>query len=281
MVPPENPLTGKMLDMSSAALRAVAPCHVEYLTNMGVAASMSYSIMSEGKLWGLFACHHHQPAQLSHVQRLVCEQIAMMFAAKLEQVNNPADLLEEMERRRDAVVAHSPICRENPLAHDWTADEEKELLALVEAEGAAIYIDGQVGQIGTCPDMGPLHKYIHDEPSRFARLVHMYDDAGLFHSHCISTVLPFGDQMRAQGSGILAIPLSRDDKRYLLFFRPELVVKATWGGNPAQAHGSHLQSRLTPRRSFAAWKEDIRDRATPWTRAQIDNAAALRDAIIR
>ena len=281
MMPAENPLTGKPLDMSHAALRGVAPCHVEYLSNMGVAASMSYSIITEGRLWGLFACHHHQPAQLSPVQRLVCEQIAMMFSAKLEQVNNPAEVLEEMERRRDAVLTHSPVCSADPLSHDWTASEEAELLSLVEAEGAAIYVDGQIGEIGTCPDMGPLHDYIQNDPDRFSRLLHMYDDAGLFHSHCISSVLPFGDSMRVQGSGVLAIPLSRDAKKYLLFFRPELVVKATWGGNPNELHGSNLQARYNPRRSFAAWKEDIRDRAAPWTRAQIGNAAALRDAIMR
>ncbi len=32
--------------------------HIEYLRNMGVAASMSISIIVHGKLWGLFACHH-------------------------------------------------------------------------------------------------------------------------------------------------------------------------------------------------------------------------------
>jgi light-regulated signal transduction histidine kinase (bacteriophytochrome) len=280
VLPPENPLTGRALDMSPSILRAVLPCHTEYLSNMGVAASMSFSIVSEGRLWGLFACHHYQPAQLSYVQRLVCEQIAMMFAAKLEEVVNPVALLEEMARRREAVLAHSPVCRPNPLGHAWSAAEEQALLALVEADGAAIYLDGQVGQIGTCPDLSQLHGYIKAEPERFSRLVHMYDDAGLFYTNSIVTVLPFGDAMREQASGMLAIPLSRQPGQYLMWFRPELIVKATWGGNPGSTQTADPNARYSPRKSFAAWKEDIRDRASPWLPVEIANAAALRDHVL-
>ena len=280
VLPAENPLTGRALDMSQCVLRGVAPCHIEYLSNMGVAASMSFSIVSEGKLWGLFACHHYQPARLSYVQRLVCEQIAMMFTAKLEELVNPANVVEEMERRRDAVLGHSPICRPAPLRATWSGADESALTALVEADGAAIYIDGEVGQIGVCPDFSDLHAYIREQPDAFAQLVRMYDDEGLFYSNSISATLPYGDKMREKGSGMMVIPLSRTGRDYLMWFRPELVVKATWGGNPSDRQGQDPNARFSPRKSFAAWKEDIRDRAAPWTPAQIGNAVALRDCIL-
>ncbi len=50
---------GKPLDLSQSVLRSVSPIHIEYLENMGVRASMSVSILREGRLWGLFACHHN------------------------------------------------------------------------------------------------------------------------------------------------------------------------------------------------------------------------------
>lgn len=280
VLPAESPLTGRPLDMSFSVLRGVAPCHVEYLCNMGVAASMSFSIVADGKLWGLFACHHYQPARLSYVQRLVCEQIAMMFVAKLEELVNPAAVAEDMAERRTQVLASSPACRPDPLRAEWRPEDESALLALVDADSAAIYSDGEVGQIGDCPDFSDLHAYIRDNPAAFDRLLRMYDDDGLFHSNCIASVLPFGDKMRAKGSGVLAVPLSRTGHRYLLWFRPELVVKATWGGNPSQPHGIDPNARFSPRKSFAAWKEDIRDRAEPWTPLQIANAVALRDHVL-
>lgn len=41
------------LDMSHCVLRSVSPVHIDYLTNMGVRASMSVSIVIDGRLWGL------------------------------------------------------------------------------------------------------------------------------------------------------------------------------------------------------------------------------------
>ena len=39
------------LDLTMAITRAVSPVHIEYLRNMGVGASLSISIIADGKLW--------------------------------------------------------------------------------------------------------------------------------------------------------------------------------------------------------------------------------------
>jgi light-regulated signal transduction histidine kinase (bacteriophytochrome) len=278
--PAENPLTNRPLDMSHAVLRAVAPCHTAYLGNMGVTASMSFSIMSEGQLWGLFACHHYGQSQLSYTQRLICEQIAMMFAAKFSDLVNPAAIEEEMQERCRAALEKLPLYDGNPLQHEWTPDGEQALLSLVNAEGAAIYIDGQVGEIGTCPDLSDLHAHIEKKPEEFDRLLRRYDEDGLFHTSSIASVLPFGARMREKGSGVMVVPLSRTRREFLLWFRPELVVKATWAGNPAETKVKDINARFSPRRSFAAWKEDIRDRSQPWTKLEIANAVALRNQVL-
>lgn len=280
IVPAENPLTNLPLDLSLTGLRSVAPCHVEYLGNMGVAASMSFSVVSNGRLWGLFACHHYRPSQLSHTQRRVCEQIAMLFVAKLEDLINPASVQDEMAARRAAVLATSPLCHGALLRHDWTPEQERALLGLVNAEGAAIYVDGEIGEIGLCPDIAELHAYMQREPDAFDRLLRMYDEDGLFHTSSIAGVLPFGATMRTRGSGLLVVPLSRARREYLLWFRPEQVVKATWAGNPGETAVKDMNARFSPRRSFAAWRQDIRDRSEPWTPLEIANALALRDRVV-
>jgi len=35
-------------------------------------ASLSFSIIGGGKLWGLFACHHHSPRHLAYTVRGRC-----------------------------------------------------------------------------------------------------------------------------------------------------------------------------------------------------------------
>jgi light-regulated signal transduction histidine kinase (bacteriophytochrome) len=278
--PPDNPLTNRPVDISRSALRAVHPCHVEYLTNMGVTASLAFSIVLNGRLWGLFACHHYGMHPLSYTQRLVCEQIAMMFSAKLVELVNPQAVEEDMMQRREVALGALPLRKGHPLRQDWNDAAESALLSLVNAEGAAIYVAGEVGKIGACPDLADLHSYIETQPDDFERLLKRYDEDGLFYTSSIASVLPFGAAMRSQGSGVLIVPLARDRPEYIFWFRPELIVKATWAGNPTDSKVRDPNARLSPRSSFAAWKEDIRDRAEPWTELEIANAVALRDWVL-
>ncbi|MEJ8628978.1 GAF domain-containing protein [Sphingomonas sp. I4] len=59
---PIRPEGFETLDLSDVSLRSVSPVHVRYLKNMGVAASASISIVKDGLLWGMIACHHYTPA---------------------------------------------------------------------------------------------------------------------------------------------------------------------------------------------------------------------------
>jgi light-regulated signal transduction histidine kinase (bacteriophytochrome) len=40
---------------------------------MGVKATLTISLLKEGKLWGLIACHHYQPYFVPYEVRTVCE----------------------------------------------------------------------------------------------------------------------------------------------------------------------------------------------------------------
>ena len=83
LVPNRNPLTGKPLDLSDAVLRSVSPIHLEYLRNMGVAASMSLSLVRGDRLWGLVACHHSTPIRLPFEHRAACELLAQLASTQL------------------------------------------------------------------------------------------------------------------------------------------------------------------------------------------------------
>ncbi|NTU80583.1 MAG: GAF domain-containing protein [Chloroflexales bacterium] len=96
LIPDLNPLTGKPLDMSYAVLRSVSPLHLEYLVNMGVRASMSISLVVDGRLWGLIACHHETgPRSLSYDLRTACEFLGRFASAQI------ADL---QHREEDAAI---------------------------------------------------------------------------------------------------------------------------------------------------------------------------------
>ena len=74
---------GAALDLSHHALRSVSPVHVEYLRNMGVGASMSISIVSGGRLWGLIACHHRTPRLVPPGMRATADLFGMYVSMRV------------------------------------------------------------------------------------------------------------------------------------------------------------------------------------------------------
>ncbi|MFP2931665.1 GAF domain-containing protein, partial [Pyxidicoccus sp. 3LG] len=83
LLPPTLPDTGRPLDLSGAALRSVSEVHLEYLRNMGVGASFSVSLLKDGALWGLIACHHLSPHHVSAARRQACEVLARLLSLQL------------------------------------------------------------------------------------------------------------------------------------------------------------------------------------------------------
>ncbi|RYD72046.1 MAG: GAF domain-containing protein, partial [Verrucomicrobiaceae bacterium] len=99
LLPVMNPDTGKPLDLSNSFLRSVSPVHLEYLRNMGVSASMSISLIREGQLWGLIACHHRVPRDLSFARRAACQLVGQIMSAEITNKENAAHQAARLEVR--------------------------------------------------------------------------------------------------------------------------------------------------------------------------------------
>src|SRR5262245_10110306 len=139
-----------LLDLSMSTLRSVSPIHIEYLQNMGVGASMSISILRDGKLWGLFACHHYSPLQLSFERRTAAELFGQMFSWILESREREATVAYEsrahqiQERLIEAATSQEHSRR---VIVDFVDDYRK----MIECDGIAIWSDGDVTLSGNTP----------------------------------------------------------------------------------------------------------------------------------
>jgi chemotaxis family two-component system sensor kinase Cph1 len=76
LVPRKLPGADDELDMSLCHLRSMSPLHIQYLKNMGVAATLVVSLVREGRLWGLIACHHYSPRNLPFAVRAAADLLA-------------------------------------------------------------------------------------------------------------------------------------------------------------------------------------------------------------
>jgi light-regulated signal transduction histidine kinase (bacteriophytochrome) len=104
----------------------------------------------------------------------------------------------------------------------------------------------------------------------------------IYHTECIAEVMPGAEEFRERASGLLAISISKLFGSYVLWFRPEVVQTVTWAGNPNEAKisDSGQPMQLHPRRSFENWKEILRGRSLPWSRAEIEGAVDFRNSIV-
>ncbi|MHC2021346.1 HWE histidine kinase domain-containing protein [Methylobacterium sp. CM6247] len=271
IVPQLNP-EGQPLDLTMSVLRSVSPIHLEYLHNMGVAASLSVSILRGGKLWGLFACHHCVPNHLSFERRSGIELFGQMFSWIMESREREVDIAYEA-RARDV---HNRLM--SLLAPDRTGFEGlkgllNELRGIVQCDGIGMSVEGQVTLKGVTPtqeEMVGVVRYLNQIASSRPFSTNEF---GKLHA----PAWDFADRV----AGLLVIPISRTPRDYLIFFRREVARTVTWAGNPHKAvtAGPH-GSRLNPRTSFAAWSETVRGQSTPWTDADLRIAESLRVTLL-
>ncbi|MBB3764079.1 HWE histidine kinase domain-containing protein [Sphingomicrobium lutaoense] len=269
---PEQGPGGKPLDLSLSVLRAVSPIHIEYLRNMGVSSSMSISIVVEGELWGLIACHHYTPRCPSFERRSVAELFAQLFAMRIE-TRERKEIAAYERRARDVsdrllgAVASDEGMLKDP---DWLADI---ITDAIPADGVGVWINGSYAFSGQTPDT-----------EQFARIIRTLNTTAageVFATDHIASILPSAREESMAASGLLSIPISRVPRDYVVLFRGERVRSMRWAGNPEKPieYGPN-GARLTPRESFAEWKQLVEGRSIPWTDSELRVADTLRATLI-
>ena len=257
-----------MLDLSGSRLRSVSPIHLEYLRNMGVGASMSISIIVNGHLWGLIACHHDMPHRPAMNQR----NSALLFGQMLSLIIQMRESGEE--KASDGLVTEvtTRISREVAAGADVVdvlSSSAGGFMELLKADGYAVVQQDHVVSMGAVP-----------APADILRICsHLNGLSGnqVFETDRLVSFLPEAGAFADIAAGVLSVPLSRSPRDYVLFFRSEQVRNVRWAGNPAKAVTLGPNgARLTPRKSFEAWQETVLCRSRPWTARDIRIAVQLR-----
>ncbi|MNQ03025.1 Bacteriophytochrome [compost metagenome] len=103
----------------------------------------------------------------------------------------------------------------------------------------------------------------------------------VFATDHIGALVPEARAFASGAAGLLAIPISRSPRDYVILFRRELVHSVRWGGDPHKPVSFGPNGpRLTPRESFAEWKELVEGRSQPFTASEIRVAETLRATLI-
>jgi len=272
IVPSINPLTNAPLDMSYAVLRSMSPIHTEYLRNMGVRATMSISIIQDNQLWGLVACHHYSPRYVTHPARMTCEFLAHMLSLQV----GSKEALENHEYIKRLTSKHAELVRAMSEDKDFfygLLKPEADFEHWLDAQGVAFCIGDEVKLLGATPAEADVRQIV-------AWLLE-YSDQEVFATNNLAAHYAPANGFRSTAAGLLAARLAKLKPQYVLWFRPEIAQEVHWAGDPTKpVEVGDFGKRLTPRKSFALWIEQVKGKSAPWKDCEVDAAGALRRSIL-
>ncbi|WP_375501306.1 SpoIIE family protein phosphatase [uncultured Jatrophihabitans sp.] len=274
LVPTVDPVTGEPQDLTFSSLRSVSPIHVEYLQNMGVRASMSISLLRDGKLWGLIACHHYSSTHTPpYGVRAAAEFLGSTLSLRLfDQAEDDELRLRLAAQAVLAKLTAATMNESEPVLEGLFGAPD--LLDLVPADGVVAYVRGETRAQGDVPPDAVVRAL-----STWARSVG--DEVVWTDSLANSGLDAEVDVEPSVVSGVLAVNLP--DGQYILWVRKEYAHSIDWGGDPrnkaiAEREGNHV--RLSPRKSFERWREVVRGRSVAWLGNETSIAGDLRHHLV-
>ena len=274
LVPPALP-DGTLLDQSHCILRGMSSVHLSYLRNMDVRATLVLSIVLDGKLWGLIACHNDQPKvpphQIREGLRQVCELVTEIANMRIEALSQHEAVRQQrsfdyfLRRFHRALTMSSDI----PAVLDaWLP----EILQAFKANSFGLQINSLTYINGPGTKTGSPQQILGEvvgraDPNR-------------------ATVLMWNDVLTAKNrplkflpdaAGLLLVKRHKEDMIFCFVTRQEVVQQVRWAGAPLDQIKQLPDGRirLEPRHSFAEWQESVRGQSTHWKKTDADSLKLL------
>lgn len=257
------------LDLTYSKLRAVAPVHIEYLNNMGVGASMSISLVSNDELWGLVACHHYSPLHLSSSALRFCEMLGGTVSTLLQNLQNTELLRRSIMAERTAFDLEM-TARSNTDLHEVVHEYSDSLMRMVGANSMIFDVAGKQLQFGTVPggrlDFSALSSDLQD---------------GVAETNHLSSVADLTPEQVKFASGAGYLELSEDGEDCLVVLREQYEHEISWAGKPDKVEvvGEDGVERLSPRGSFALWRQERLGRSKPFSSIDKEVLRIMRRAL--
>ncbi|WP_231425233.1 ATP-binding protein [Pedobacter sp. Leaf250] len=261
------------LDLTNGGLRAVSPIHIQYLKNMGVYSSFSISLIANGELWGLIACHNYSPKFIDYKAREGSKLIGEILSSALEyrQAEEDSEAVELFNST--AIVLSEHLNRDKYLV-DALTNHDKNLLNVTNGTGVAIIFENELKTIGQVPDdesIWELADWIKDN-----------SDESIYYTHRLSEIFHPAKNYKDIASGILACSISKDPDEVMIWFKPEQLSTVNWAGNPDKpvTPSADGLANLSPRKSFETWSQVVNNTSEKWLPEEITSVLRIREIIV-
>ena len=264
------------LDMTYCKTRAVSPMHIEYLKNMGVVSSFSVSIVVEGELWGLIACHNYTSRRIDLEVRQSAELLGEIISSVITVKSKEKNIFQEAKFQRIHLEFQKKLLLNNHI-DKVLMDRQNNLLNATNATGVSMFFEDHYHSLGATPPKEFVQRLL-----KWFVKNHQQD---IFHTNHLSEYFPEAKGFVHCCSGILIVLLSMETLDAIIFFKPEVKSQITWAGKPDKAvemrkQGGEMVYEIHPRKSFEVYTENISDRSHSWSQEEIKSAEKVKQIIL-
>lgn len=270
--------------------RAVDPCHVEYLTRMGVKSTLVVPILHQQKLWGLLISHHGKAHKISNVELRVVQALVDQVAIAISQ----SALLSQAEEkaRREALINQISTLLHTPIPIQQILQIALEQVAqALGASGGRLYLmpssqnsSPELYVWGTQPhriesfqlvEESPLWQHClassiaqaydhqggdHPESPEWAVPAPLHFVADLYQEAALYPIIPAFQPTQIRSLLVMPLTYAEQVLGCLTLFRNQVDTDIVWAG---KFDSDQRQNRV--RESFAAWRQLKQGQTIPWT----------------
>ena len=224
-----NPGTGRPLDLSFASLRSVSPIHLEYLREHGCGSIDVVSLLVEGKLWGLVACHHQSAHFVPAAARAACELLGQAASTEIA-AKQEARRLAELSRAQAVQSRFFDVISGEENVFAALVRYTPQLLEFMGAGGAAVWVDGRCTLLGHTPSREAVETVV--------RFLETRELTPLLATDHLAALLTEAAAWSDVASGMLAVPALAGGTPFRAVVPARGADNSALGREPPQADGT-------------------------------------------
>ena len=269
--------------------RPVDPCHVDYLTAMGVLSSLVVPIFHQEQLWGLLVSHHSQ-AQVFKEEDL---QLVQLVADQLSIAISQSQLLSHT---REQVRQETIINQITTLLHSPRHQQEILQLVLdrivraVSADGGRLYLTAtdnssySLYTYGAQPALSEREKpTVLEENSFWQQLMQPKAESSssdndlrlrvisdVYQEAQLKSLIQVFQPTRIRGLLVMPVYYGQESLGCLTIFRNSIAIETLWAG-----YWNTDERQQRPRKSFEVWREYKQNQPPEWTTEDIELIESL------
>lgn len=267
--------SGKSVDLTFAASRAMSPIHGQYIKNSGASSSFSISIIIDDQLWGLVTCQNSEPKHIDLEDRVQAGIFTVLASNAYSSFKSKKELEYRIDLNEKLYALKSEFLEHGSLFESLDFNKS-ELRLMPKADGLAIISDNEIVTDGITPDREIINNIVN--------WAYENTSDNVFISN--SFLKDYGSELNLNSdtAGIIIYFVERSKKEILIWFRKEFDEHINWAGNPERKietfskNGEEIRT-VSPRESFQVFTENIKGKSKRWSSKNQIAVHLIRDLI--